>query len=220
MENASKALIMAGSVLISMLIIGALIFMFNQLKDVKSIEANSDEVKKLAEYNKQIETFNRSLYGSELLSLCNLIDDYNKRQADLQGYKSITIEIYTKGIIASKYMKEKYTSYKDLLSDFTSLERDLNLAKNKKVEGERVEKLAGMKRAALIQLLIQKGKTQEQAEVIMDNSDSEINVAIDDYNEKKSELKEFKNKMFQRPKYEYDNLTSRVEQIVFKEQGM
>lgn len=224
MENASKALIMAGSVLIAMLIIGALVFMFNQLRDVKSTEYSSEEAKKLSEYNKQIETFNRELYGSELLSLCNLIDDYNRRQADLQGYMSISIEIYTKGIADANYIKDKYisknTSYNDLLSDFTKLEMNLNTAKNKKVEGERVEKLAGMKRVALIQLLMQRGKTQEQAETILDDWNSDINKAINSYNLKKSELTEFKNKKFQRPNYEYDNSTARVKKIVIKEQGL
>ena len=35
MENASKALIIAGSVLISLLVIAALVFMFNQLSDLR-----------------------------------------------------------------------------------------------------------------------------------------------------------------------------------------
>ncbi len=72
MENASKALIMAGSVLLSLLIITTLVFMFGKLGDLKNSEASTEEVKKLAEYNRQIETFDRALYGSELLSLANL----------------------------------------------------------------------------------------------------------------------------------------------------
>lgn len=36
MENASKALIIAGSVLISLLVIAALVFMFNQLSRFKT----------------------------------------------------------------------------------------------------------------------------------------------------------------------------------------
>ena len=55
MENASKALIMAGSVLLSLLIITTLVFMFGKLGDLKNSEASTEEVKKLAEYNRQIE---------------------------------------------------------------------------------------------------------------------------------------------------------------------
>lgn len=96
MENASKALIMAGSVLLSLLIITTLVFMFGKLGDLKNSEASTEEVKKLAEYNRQIETFDRALYGSELLSLANLIDDYNKRQADLKGYNAIVLQVYSR----------------------------------------------------------------------------------------------------------------------------
>ena len=87
MENASKALIMAGSVLLAILVIGSLVFMFNTISELKNTEASAEDVEQLAKYNRQIETFNRSgLYGSEIMSLANLIDDYNKRQADLKGW--------------------------------------------------------------------------------------------------------------------------------------
>lgn len=103
MENASKALIMAGSVLLSLLIITTLVFMFGKLGDLKNSEASTEEVKKLAEYNRQIETFDRALYGSELLSLANLIDDYNKRQADLKGYNAI-VYMYIQRVFQVQYV--------------------------------------------------------------------------------------------------------------------
>ena len=56
MENASKALIIAGSVLLAMLVIGTLIFMFSTLSNLKQTEADVATAEKLAEYNKQIET--------------------------------------------------------------------------------------------------------------------------------------------------------------------
>lgn len=127
MENASKALIMAGSVLLSLLIITTLVFMFGKLGDLKNSEASTEEVKKLAEYNRQIETFDRALYGSELLSLANLIDDYNKRQADLKGYNAIVLQVYSKGISSPICMQDNYTrddSYKDLISDFETLQKN------------------------------------------------------------------------------------------------
>ncbi len=41
MENASKALIIAGSVLISLLVIAALVFMFNQLSDLRQTQEDA-----------------------------------------------------------------------------------------------------------------------------------------------------------------------------------
>ena len=51
MENASKALIIAGSVLISMLVIAALIFTFSQVRSLRSQEQLSEQTDEVAEYN-------------------------------------------------------------------------------------------------------------------------------------------------------------------------
>ena len=42
MENASKALIMAGSVLIAILVIGLLVFGYNQLSDLEQQKEDSE----------------------------------------------------------------------------------------------------------------------------------------------------------------------------------
>ena len=149
MENASKALIMAGSVLLSVLIISALVFLFNQIGVFKRSEVSEKDIEKLAEYTKQIETFNRDLYGSELLSLCNLIEDYNARQADLKGYDEIEVAIKQENPIESLILnssgsgttseisiKGYYTSSKGLVKDFQKLEDRVNTLKKKKYYGK------------------------------------------------------------------------------------
>lgn len=224
MENASKALIMAGSVLLSLLIITTLVFMFGKLGDLKNSEASTEEVKKLAEYNRQIETFDRALYGSELLSLANLIDDYNKRQADLKGYNAIVLHVYSKGISSPICMQDNYTrddSYKDLISDFETLQKKLNEAKNKKAYGEKIEKLASMNWATLRQFLMSAGLSEEVVEQAMD-SNSQLSKLISEYQNLKSESTEFKNKQFTQHQYEYDDYYNgtRVKKIIFKEQGL
>ena len=82
MENASKALIMAGSVLIALMIIGALVLMFSNLTSYQ--ETNKDVAKsaQIAEFNAQYETYNRNdLRGSKLYSLLNKVIDYNRRES-------------------------------------------------------------------------------------------------------------------------------------------
>lgn len=44
MENASKALIMAGGILIALLVIGALVLMFNQLSYYQRTETDSEKL--------------------------------------------------------------------------------------------------------------------------------------------------------------------------------
>ncbi len=80
MENASKALLMAASVLIALVIIGALILMFNNLTNYQSTKTVSNREAQVIEFNNQYETYNRkNVRGSELLSLLNRAADYNRR---------------------------------------------------------------------------------------------------------------------------------------------
>ena len=101
MENASKALLIAGSVLLSLLIIGVLVFAYNELSDLQQTRADADDNTKLSSYMEDFEKFNRTLYGSEILSLANLQEDYNRTLQrytqtgpnEYDGYKEIEINI-------------------------------------------------------------------------------------------------------------------------------
>ena len=98
MENASKALIMAGSVLLAIMIIGLLVFGYNQISETEQIKSDSENIDKLAEYMARFEQFNRdksnALYGSELLSLANLQEDYNESNLRIdEGYDKIEIKV-------------------------------------------------------------------------------------------------------------------------------
>lgn len=98
MENASKALIMAGSILMAILVIGILVFGYNQISHVEQTKEDSEQIDKMTEYMMRFEQFNRgrdnALYGSELLSLANLQEDYNESDArEDVGYDKIDITV-------------------------------------------------------------------------------------------------------------------------------
>ena len=107
MENASKALIMAGSILIAIMVIGLLIYGYNQISDLEQTRADAEVTDTLAEYMRRFEQYNRGqgdepLYGSEILSLANLQEDYNLLQAT-DGYSPVTIKIEIKKEIVRKH---------------------------------------------------------------------------------------------------------------------
>ena len=79
MENASKALLMAGGILIAILIIGALILMFNQLSDYQNAQSTNEKTSKLADFNSSFERYTDSsgIKGTDIISLANKIVDYN-----------------------------------------------------------------------------------------------------------------------------------------------
>lgn len=99
MENASKALIMAGSVLIALMIIGALLLMFNSLSSYQDTGTGETREVQVIEFNNQFETYLRdNIRGSDMISLMNRIIDYNTRKGDNTQEKYQSIEILITGI--------------------------------------------------------------------------------------------------------------------------
>ena len=102
MENASKALIMAAGVLIALIILGALILMFNNLSNYQKVGTQNQRETQVIDFNKQYETYNRkNVRGSDLYSLINRVVDYNRRKStegtgkdegQYLGYQPMTIE--------------------------------------------------------------------------------------------------------------------------------
>lgn len=121
MENASKAIIMAGGILIGVILLSVLVLVFNPIGRVYEEQGISLSVEQLEKYNRQFNTFDKSLYGSELLSLKNLLEDYNYRvlqDAD-QKYREeneITVIVkiynYTAEELVDKHGVVKRTNYK------------------------------------------------------------------------------------------------------------
>ena len=72
MENASRALVIAGGVLLSLIIIGVVMFAYRgitSLQKEKDISLSNEQVSKI---NEQIEKYTKKsvIYGSEVLSIC------------------------------------------------------------------------------------------------------------------------------------------------------
>ena len=79
MENASKALLIAGGVILAMLVIALLIFAWGIFSDYYSSKDGLKDIKDVAKFNEQFEQYNRDdIMGYELVSLANKVADYNK----------------------------------------------------------------------------------------------------------------------------------------------
>lgn len=80
MENASKALIIAGAILLSILIIGLGMFIYNQAAGAMG-GANLDP-QKVAAYNTQFEQYEGTQSGAQARALYNLIRSHNQGNID------------------------------------------------------------------------------------------------------------------------------------------
>ena len=114
MENASKALLMAAGVLIALIIIGALLLMFNNLSNYQETNTQNTRESQIVEFNKQFETYNRKdVRGNELMSLANKVIDYNERKTgDTSDEKYEKMEILVEKINKNDFLyKSNDTSY-------------------------------------------------------------------------------------------------------------
>ena len=127
MENASKALIMAGSVLMAILVIGLLVFGYQSLSALEQSKENAKGDLKAEQYMERFEQFDRTLYGSELLSLANLLEDYNNTDdVKYDGYSEMIIEVYTTGITNTTYFKEGKDNITKILEDKNNIEEKIS----------------------------------------------------------------------------------------------
>ncbi len=76
MENASKALIIAGAILLSILIIGLGMMIFNQAKD--AISGTGMDQQKVATYNAEFTDYEgTNVNGTRARSLCDTVRNHN-----------------------------------------------------------------------------------------------------------------------------------------------
>ncbi len=121
MENASKALIIAGGILLALLILSVLIYVGTTLSNMANQQNQSKQLEQTAEFNRTYEAYNRSrLYGTDVISVVNRAIDYNKQlDADEEEYfiniVIITLEgkTYTittdAGMDLNNYKNSKFT---------------------------------------------------------------------------------------------------------------
>ena len=138
MENASKALIMAGSVLMAMMVIGLLVFTYNHISDAKQTESNAEAIEKLSSYSLKFEKYNRTIYGSELMSLANLQEDYDLTQVETVGYEKVTIKVKVNREIEANgitYLQPIVQSIESIYTSKDKMEKDIDrLSSNKDSE--------------------------------------------------------------------------------------
>ena len=129
MENASKALIMAGGVLLTMLVVSLVIYAWNVFSDYYKYQDSLENIDDVAKFNLQFVNYDRQdVAGYELISLTNKVADYNSRYSNLPDNKSnihtnpisITIKLIESGYVNNvNALKQKLTYSGDKLRLFT-----------------------------------------------------------------------------------------------------
>lgn len=83
MENASKALLMAGGILIAILVIGVVIYMFNSSSQLFKTSKDIEKEEQIEAFNREYEAYNRKLLrGTDIISIINKVNSNNKKYED------------------------------------------------------------------------------------------------------------------------------------------
>lgn len=83
MENASKALLIAGGVLIAMLLISLLIYGWTVVSEYQDSKKELADIEDVSKFNDQFLQYDRDdVQGYELLSLIHKVIDYNQRKTE------------------------------------------------------------------------------------------------------------------------------------------
>lgn len=83
MENASKALAMAGGVLIAIMVIALAFLLFNNLSESRQTDEEMTKAKQTAEFNREFESYNKKmLLGTDLATVINKARANNEKYED------------------------------------------------------------------------------------------------------------------------------------------
>lgn len=133
MENASKALIIAGGMLLAMMIVGLLTWGYGSIRNYEKAKEETERLKEIVEYNKTFESYNKAnVRGYQMISLANLANDTNTRYAE-DGYKTVNIlvkmsenSVLPKATQAEKAEENKYREYYDMIKYVGNIYDNLN----------------------------------------------------------------------------------------------
>lgn len=213
MENASKALVIAGGVLLSIIIISVVVFAYRgitSLQDEKDISLSNEQISKI---NEQIEKYTKksTIYGSEVLSICNAIEDYSNKYPESEGYSKIifTLTISEENTEDSiTHFELSYNNAGKLVADYTQNKgKKEDFGKESLSNGKTIEELYNY-------LKIPDDDALEQYLELYGITDSEDDIMknLQNYEEYKNSIETFTRKEF-KANVDYSDNTGIIEKV-------
>ena len=114
MENASKALIIAGAILLAILIIGLGMFIYNQAAD--TLDGAQLDGQKVDSYNREFLQYEGTKQGSQVKTLLNNIKSHNRKAEDASQVIIATEEEYESNAKVSAPSQESKEDVDDGIS--------------------------------------------------------------------------------------------------------
>lgn len=217
MENASKALLMAGGILIAIIVLSAFVLSYTYMTSAKQAQIDQELQEEILNFNTPFLAFNKkAMYGVDVISILNLAINNNKIYNTKSGeeyYVNISFKL-TKDSVQDavyQYKLDQTTSRWDI-----QLDERANIGygeENLKFEKGNTYSLADSLNSIKAFLLTAE-KNEETKYDVKKNGEMEI-----EYKIKYSGIADFKRKTFKCSKVEFDN-TGRVKTMCFEQLGI
>ena len=120
MENASKALLMAGGMLISVLVLTLIVTLFVSARDISTTYNNQKSAEKIQQFNTNFTKYlGQDLTVHDVVEICNFAIENGFKQENISGFKTkddikADVEVYSKDESSIK----KYTLTINSYSNF------------------------------------------------------------------------------------------------------
>ena len=110
MENASKALLIAGGILLAMLTAGLIVLLVNNIQTMQNAQSEKKAQEQLVAFNRGYEAYNkRIMYGTDVISVVNKAIQNNKSM-DLVADPTNAYYINITLVITQDFITEKITT--------------------------------------------------------------------------------------------------------------
>ena len=131
MENAAKALSIAGGVLLAVMLAVLVYYVFTHWGDSQRASQEDVEIQQVEDFNKSYLSYEKVLYGSELLGLVNKMSDYNiSDTVKYSGYSTMDLSMkITDRTTGNLFSYGTYT--------LTSISNAINTVMNKTVNSSK-----------------------------------------------------------------------------------
>ena len=216
MENAAKALLIAGGILVTIIILGMLVYGFDSIRRAPEQGEIKKRQEQLNVFNSEYESYHKKeMYGTDVITVINKAIDNNLRYAADDGVYNIDVTIKMKSSInasAIQYVApdEHKVNAEYIIDDETGQQYKLGEV----LEGNRTYRLLdtsedGNKNGVndLLEQVMQTGETK-----IVNVTNNELN-----YIRITTGFADFKGKFFRCANIGYSDLTGRVNLLEFEE---
>lgn len=102
MENASKALLMTGSILIGVILLSLGVYLYRSMSEFQSVQSSTFTEEQLTQYNLEFLSYDKKvMYGTDVITVLNKAIDSNKKYAEDDEFNFIDIGFKLKDSVSA-----------------------------------------------------------------------------------------------------------------------